>query len=180
MSTFRTRSAIVVGLIAAAALGLAACGGDDDDGGSASATTSGGGTASAGGVSVQTVDGTDVLADSDGRVLYSADEENGGEVLCTKSCTSIWDPIPASEGAGASSDLKLGEIDRPDGEKQLTLDGAPLYSFEEEGPGELSGDGVVDSFGGTRFTWHAATTGGSGSPGETDDSGDNSGGFPAY
>jgi predicted lipoprotein with Yx(FWY)xxD motif len=179
MSSFRTRSAIVVGLIAAASLGLAACGGDDDGGDSASATTSGGGTASAGGVSVQTIDGTDVLADSDGRALYSADEENGGKVLCTDSCTSIWDPVPASEGAGASSDLNLGEVDRPDGEKQLTDDGAPLYTFKEEGPGELRGDGVVDTFDGTRFTWHAATTGGSGSS-DSADSGDSSGGIPGY
>jgi predicted lipoprotein with Yx(FWY)xxD motif len=179
MSAFRTRSAIIVALIGAAALGLAACGGDDDDSGSASATTSGGGTASAGGVSVQSIDGTDVLADSDGRALYSSDEEGGGKVLCTDSCTSVWKPVPESEGGGASSDLKLGEVDRPDGEKQLTYNGAPLYSFTEEGSGELSGDGVSDSFGGNSFTWHAATTGASGSSGATTTD-DSSGGAPGY
>ncbi|MGH2961530.1 MAG: COG4315 family predicted lipoprotein [Solirubrobacterales bacterium] len=177
MSSFRTRSAIVVGLIAAASLGLAACGGDDDAGDSASATTSGGGTASAGGVSVQTIDGTDVLVDSDGRVLYSAGEEKDGEVLCTRSCTAIWKPVPASEGAGAPSDLDLGDVDRPDGEKQLTYDGAPLYTFTEEGSGELTGDGVTDSFDGEQFTWHAATTAaGSGSSTEDGESSDSSGG----
>ena len=179
MSSFRTRSAIVVALIGAAALGLAACGGDDNGSSTSSATSAGGGTASAGGVSAQSIDGTDVLADSDGRALYSSDEEGGGKVLCTDSCTSIWKPVPESEGAGASSDLKLGEVDRPDGEKQLTYNGAPLYSFTEEGSGELKGDGVSDSFGGNSFTWHAATTGASGSSGATTTD-DSSGGATGY
>jgi predicted lipoprotein with Yx(FWY)xxD motif len=155
LSTKRTAQAI--GLIAAAALALGACGGDDDGSGS-SDMGSGGGTASAGGVSAQSIDGTDVLVDSNDQVLYSADEEQRGKVLCTDGCTSIWKPVPASEGAAASSDLDLGEVDRPDGAKQLTYEGAPLYTFTDEGPGELKGDGLTDSFGGDSFTWHAATT----------------------
>jgi predicted lipoprotein with Yx(FWY)xxD motif len=186
MSSFRTRSAIVVALIGAAALGLAACGGDDNGSSTSSATSAGGGTASAGGVSVQSIDGTDVLADSDGRALYSPVEEKGGKVLCTGSCNSIWEPVPASEGAGAPSNLNLGEVDRPDGAKQLTYKGSPLYTFTEEGPGQLTGDGVTDSFGGNSFTWAAASTGGSGSTGSTGStgsgggSGGSSGGVPGY
>jgi predicted lipoprotein with Yx(FWY)xxD motif len=176
--------AIVAGLMVAAAIGLAACGGDDNGGGDNSASAaSGGGTASAGGVTTQTIDGTDVLVDSDGRALYSPEEEQSGKILCTGSCTSIWKPVPASEGAGASSDLMLGEVDRPDGEKQLTYKGAPLYSFTEEGPGELTGDGFKDSFGSTDFTWHAATTSassGSSNGGSSDATGGGSGGAGGY
>jgi predicted lipoprotein with Yx(FWY)xxD motif len=174
MGLSSTRTAQVIGLVAAAALALGACGGDDDDSGS-SDMGSGGGTASAGGVSVQSVDGTDVLVDSNDQALYSADEEQGGKVLCTGGCTSIWRPVPASKGADASSDLDLGEVDRPDGAKQLTYMGAPLYTFTEEGPGKVTGDGVTDSFGGNSFTWHAASTsvGDSGSS----DSGGSSGGY---
>jgi predicted lipoprotein with Yx(FWY)xxD motif len=161
------------GLIAAAALALGACGGDDD-GSAGSNMGSGGETASAGGVSVQSIDGTDVLADSNGQALYSADEEQGGKVLCTGGCTSIWKPVPASEGSGASSDLDLGEVDRPDGAKQLTYMGAPLYTFTEEGSGKLTGDGVTDSFGGNSFTWHAATTT-AGDSGSSDSSGSGGG-----
>jgi predicted lipoprotein with Yx(FWY)xxD motif len=169
-----TRTAQVIGLITAAALALGACGGDDDGSG-ASDTSSGGGTASTGGVSVQSIDGTDVLVDSNDQALYSAEEEQDGRVLCTGGCTSIWKPVPASEGAGASSDLDLGEVDRPDGAKQLTYVGAPLYTFTEEGPAKLTGDGVTDSFAGNSFTWGAATTsaGDSGSS----DSGGSSGGY---
>jgi predicted lipoprotein with Yx(FWY)xxD motif len=152
---------MIVAVIAAGAVTLAACGGDD--GGSSSSTTAaGGGTASAGGVSIQSIDGTDVLVDSDGRALYSADQEQGGKVLCTGSCNSIWDPIPASEGAGAPSSLDLGKVKGSNGE-QLSYKGLPLYTFKEEGPGELKGDGVSDSFDGQDFSWHAATSSASGS-----------------
>ena len=173
MTLSTTRTAQVIGLITAAALALGACGGDDDGSG-ASDTSSGGGTASAGGVSVQSIDGTDVLVDSNDQALYSADEEQDGKVLCTSGCTSIWKPVPASEGAGASSDLDLGEVDRPDGAKQLTYMSAPVYAFTKEGPGELTGDGVADSFGGNSFTWHAATTT-AGDSGSSDSSGSGGG-----
>jgi predicted lipoprotein with Yx(FWY)xxD motif len=157
----RARRTIIVAVIAAAAVALASCG-RDDGGGSSSTTASGDGTASAGGVSIQSIDGTDVLVDSDGRALYSADQEQGGKVLCTGSCNSIWDPVPASEGAGAPPSLDLGKVKGSNGE-QLSYKGLPLYTFKEEGAGELKGDGVTDSFGGQSFSWHAATAGASGS-----------------
>jgi predicted lipoprotein with Yx(FWY)xxD motif len=176
IGSFR-RWTMVLGVFAVAAVGLAACGGDDDADDSASATS--GGTASAGGVTTETIDGTDVLVGSDGQALYSADQEKGGKILCTESCASIWKPVPASDGSGAPSDLMLGEVDRPDGEKQLTYKGAPLYTFTEEGPGELTGNGFEDDFAGTHFTWRAATTGGSGSS-TTDSGGSDSSGVPGY
>jgi predicted lipoprotein with Yx(FWY)xxD motif len=152
------RHSLTVALaIGAAALALAACGGDDDDG---NATAADAGTRI---VSVQSVDGTDVLVDSEGRTLYTADVEEGGRILCTDGCTSFWEPIAASarEARTASTDLDLdlGVVRRPDGGRQLTFEGLPLYSFTEEGPGQLDGDGFVDDFEGTRFEWAAATTG---------------------
>jgi predicted lipoprotein with Yx(FWY)xxD motif len=141
-------------LLAVLALALGACGDDDDD---ATAASSGGGEA----VSTQSIDGTDVLVDADGRALYFASQEQKGKVLCTGSCTEIWDPLPVSELGGdpASLGSEFGEVKRPDGGRQLTFDGAPLYAFTEEGPGELTGDGVVDRFNGTEFTWNAAASG---------------------
>jgi predicted lipoprotein with Yx(FWY)xxD motif len=150
---------------AAAAL-LAACGGGEDgDDGDATAAGSRSGI-----VSIQSVDGTDVLVDSEGRTLYTADVEQNGRIRCTGACTSIWDPAEASsseaDSAAADLDLDLGVVQRPDGERQLTLDGRPLYSFTEEGPGQLDGDGFVDDFEGTHFEWNAAASdGGSGSAG---------------
>jgi predicted lipoprotein with Yx(FWY)xxD motif len=150
-------------VIGAAALGVAACGSSNDDPG-ASATG-----ASTGIVSVANVDGTDVLADSAGKTLYSAAVEKDGKVLCVEACTSFWAPVLASpadaEEAAGALDADLGVVKRPDGEQQLTFDGLPLYTFTEEAAGKLDGDGFVDDFQGTHFEWEAArTSGGSSAP----------------
>jgi predicted lipoprotein with Yx(FWY)xxD motif len=146
--------------LAVGALVLAGCGGDDGGGG-------GGATASTGIVSVADVDGTDVLADSQGKTLYSAPVEKGGKILCVDGCTSFWDPVTATaaDARHAASDLSadLGVLKRPGGEQQLTFDGMPLYTFAEEGAGQLKGDGFVDDFQGTHFEWQAVRTDGGGS-----------------
>jgi predicted lipoprotein with Yx(FWY)xxD motif len=143
--------------ISAAALVLAACGGNDS--GNASAPTASGGS---GIVSVRSVDGTNVLADSEGRTLYSADVEKA-RIHCTGACTSFWEPVDASakqsKSASADLNLGLGLVKRPDGTEQLTFNKLPLYRFTEEGAGKLDGDGFVDDFEGTHFEWAAATTG---------------------
>jgi hypothetical protein len=79
----------------------------------------------------------------------------------------------------AEVDAELGATERPDGDQQLTLDGAPLYAFNQEGPGQLTGDGLVDEFQGTQFEWQAATVagGGSDSPDNEVPSGGPAGGY---
>ena len=161
MSFSITHGAKVALAVGAAALGLAACGGDDEGGDSANASAADtGGRSSV--VSIESVDGTDVLADPQGRSLYFAEAEKGGRILCVDACASFWDPTGASameaESASADLNLKLGVVKRPDGESQLTFNGLPLYSFAEEDAGQLEGDGFVDDFQGTHFEWVAATT----------------------
>jgi len=151
-------SVMAVLAVGVAALVLAACGGNDD-GGDATAADAGSGS---GVVSVRTVDGTDVLADAQGHTLYSADVEKGGQIKCTGMCTSFWEPTTASakdaKAASTQLELNLGTVQRPDGGRQLTLEGIPLYSFTEEGAGQLDGDGFVDDFNGTHFVWTVAAT----------------------
>jgi len=151
--------------IGATALGVVGCGGSE---GEENAGASAG--ASAGIVSVASVDGTDVLADSEGRTLYTAAVERGGKILCVDACTSFWEPVVApaddAESAAAELDAELGVVDRPEGDQQLTLDGLPLYTFAEEDAGQLEGDGFVDDFQGTHFEWEVARAdGGAGSSG---------------
>lgn len=137
-----------------AALALAACGGSG--GGPATAGTSGPDT-----VSLDNIDGANVLVSSEGAALYLSDQEKDGMVRCTGGCASDWVPLTTSGRPKAASDVSgtLGIVKRPGGERQLTLDGRPLYRFAQDPPGKATGDGFSDSFGGQRFTWHLVSTG---------------------
>jgi predicted lipoprotein with Yx(FWY)xxD motif len=135
-------------LALSAALLLAACGGNDD----------GDATASSGSTTVSLDDG--LLVDSSGAALYTSEQERSGKVVCTASCTEIWLPLTApSSGqpkAGDGVSGELGTLKRPDGSRQVTLGGRPLYRFAEDTEaGKATGDGLTDSFDGRRFTWHA-------------------------
>src|SRR5262245_47923973 len=149
---------LAMGLVA---LVLAACGGSSNSGSSDSGSANTG--MSGGVVSVKSVDYTDVLTNTQGKTLYTADVEKGGQIMCTSGCLSFWEPLDASgaQAKTASTDLnlKFGVVKRPDGADQLTLAGKPLYSFTQEGAGKLSGNGFMDDFNGTQFTWSAAATG---------------------
>jgi predicted lipoprotein with Yx(FWY)xxD motif len=162
--------AIAVVVVAVVAIG----GGGGGDNGNATASSSGG---SSDIVSMQNVDGTNVLVDSEGKTLYTADVEKAG-IRCTDGCTSFWEPLAASakQSKTASTDLNLdfGVVKRPDGESQLTFKGLPLYSFTEEGSGSLEGDGFVDDFQGTHFEWAAATTGANSAPSDSNAPSDSS------
>jgi predicted lipoprotein with Yx(FWY)xxD motif len=147
------RTLILLGAIAL--LALAACG--SDDGGSEAATVS--------------MD-NGVLVDSNGAPLYTTDQEQRGKVACTGGCTAVWLPLDAAgePTAGDGVSGKLGTVKRPDGGRQVTLDGRPLYRFAEDGEdGKATGDGLTDSFGGRQFTWQAVgdAEGGEGGGGGT-------------
>jgi predicted lipoprotein with Yx(FWY)xxD motif len=130
------------------AIGVAACGGSSDNAATASTTSN----------TVSLANGQ--LVDSTGAALYSSDQEKSGTVMCTGACTKIWLPLAApgsgqpTAGDGVSG--KLATVKRPDGARQVTLDGRPLYRFAEDtDKGKATGDNVSDSFGGQKFTWHA-------------------------
>jgi predicted lipoprotein with Yx(FWY)xxD motif len=138
---------------------VAGCGDDSADEGSAAAgspTT----------VSVESVDGMgDVLVDSEGAALYTADQEQDGTVRCTRSCAEIWIPVTLPEGREPSGPEELsddlGVAERPDGTRQLTFGGRPLYRFAEDpAPGEVTGHGLSDRFHGRLFSWQVATADG--------------------
>jgi len=107
-----------------------------------------------------------VLVNSDGKTLYFTDQESSGSILCKGACTSIWIPLTVAGGstptARAGVSGALGTVTRPDGTTQVTHDGKPLYLFSlDTAAGQAGGNGVSDSFDGTSFLWHAATSTGS-------------------
>lgn len=121
--------------IGALALALAACGGSSAN--HHSATSS-------------------VLVDSNGMALYSPAGESATNVRCTGACASIWMPVRP----GAAKLSGAATITRPDGTKQLAVAGKPLYTFAQDKPGSVSGNGATDAFGDRQFTWHAVQSGG--------------------
>jgi predicted lipoprotein with Yx(FWY)xxD motif len=172
MKRLPTSAAIVT-----AALALGACGSSGNDNGSSSSATPASGSDT---VSVEHVDGVgDVLFDQSGMALYTSEQEANGNVLCTDSCLAFWKPLEPGSGTPTSEAGvgRLAVITRPDGTKQVTDDGKPLYTFTEDAKGEVTGNDFSDDFGGQEFTWHAAlsdqmstgssggSTGGGGSPG---------------
>src|SRR5262245_16595565 len=153
------------GLVAAGigvlALGLAGCGSD-----SGSSNPPAGGTASTT-VALRTIDSTgDTLTDSVGRTLYMTDQDSASKLACdNQACTSLWKPLLVASGqkpTGPSNiSAKLSTAKRPDGTLQVTFDGMPLYTFTmDKSPGETTGNGAMDSFGGPELTWHAVTPSG--------------------
>jgi predicted lipoprotein with Yx(FWY)xxD motif len=137
---------ILTALTLLAAVLLVACGGSDNGDATASSSSS-----------TVSLD-NDLLVDSSGAALYTSDQEKSGKVVCTGECTSIWLPLAANgqPKAGDGVSGQLGTIKRPDGSRQVTLDGRPLYRFAEDSTkGKATGDGVTDSFGGQQFTWHS-------------------------
>ena len=156
------------------AMAVAACGG----GGSASS----GAPASGGGATVSTEqigDAGMVLVDSNGQALYTNDQETGSMVLCNGACLSFWTPLTVSGAPkGDSLDGKLGVVTRPDGSKQITFNGKLLYTFSEDQPGEVGGNGFKDAFDGQQFTWNVVHADGSTS---SSGGGTSTGsGFPGY
>jgi predicted lipoprotein with Yx(FWY)xxD motif len=150
-----TRTLLFLSL--ATSLALAACGGTSHGGGSSSSAPST--TASAQTVAVvktaaSTALGSTVLTDTGGMTLYVLSAEQNGKFICTSApCTQVWHALSAPASGAPSGVASLGTVTRPDGTKQVTYKGLPLYTFaQDQHPGEAKGQGIKDV-----GTWSAAT-----------------------
>jgi predicted lipoprotein with Yx(FWY)xxD motif len=162
---------MAVGSAVFAVLAKAACGGG---GGKTSS-----GAANPDSVSVQQLSGVgSVLVDQSGKALYTSDQEANGKIVCDGSCNAFWKPLEASGGKPSGAG-KLGEIKRPDGTMQVTSNGKPLYTFSEDSPGKVTGNGFSDDFAGRHFTWHVVTSRGTAKP-AAGSGGGGGGGYGGY
>jgi predicted lipoprotein with Yx(FWY)xxD motif len=162
MNTNRTYTSLLALAAVAVMTIVSACGGSDGSGSGESVPED---SSAAQTVSVSAVDGVgQVLVDAQGAALYAANEEAGGMVRCTGSCTAVWDPLTLAGDdptAGDGLRAKLGVVERPDGTRQVTFDSRPLYRFvEDTNPGTVTGNGLADTFDGRAFTWHVVTPAG--------------------
>lgn len=83
-------------------------------------------------------------------------------VRCMGGCTSFWKPLTLDSGkpTAASGVGKLGVVKRPDGARQVTAGGKLLYTFAEDSPGNVKGNGFTDDFNGQHFVWNAVLASG--------------------
>jgi predicted lipoprotein with Yx(FWY)xxD motif len=98
--------------------------------------------------------GKTVLTNVKGITLYSLSAETNGKFICKGSCLKDWHPLVVAAGVKPTGPVRLSTIKRPDnGQRQVTFDGRPLYTFDEDTKaGDAKGQGIKDV-----GTWHAAT-----------------------
>ncbi|MDN3585061.1 hypothetical protein QWY86_00130 [Pedobacter aquatilis] len=86
-----------------------------------------------------------ILTDKAGKSLYFFSSDVGGTANCTGGCEATWPLYYASD---VSTDVNLdktqvGEITRPDGRKQSTYKGYPLYYYASDiAAADVKGDGI--------------------------------------
>ncbi len=96
--------------------------------------------------------GHTVLTNNAGLTLYSLSVEKHGRFICTGSCLSTWFPLVVARGVKPTGPVTLGTVKRPDGRRQVTFKGKPLYTFDGDSrKGQAGGEGFEDV-----GTWHAA------------------------
>ncbi|MFE0042679.1 SCO0930 family lipoprotein [Streptomyces albireticuli] len=87
-----------------------------------------------------------VVADAKGRTLYRFDKDTAGPSAsrCDGDCAKAWPPVPADDASATSGiGAALGEVERADGTRQLTLAGWPVYRYvKDTAPGDTKGQGV--------------------------------------
>jgi len=91
------------------------------------------------------------LTNSAGSALYYVEGDRDGSG-CTGECVSAWPPLLVGDAMpGASAGLQagmIGTVTRPDGQRQVTYNGHPLYRYAADtGLGEAAGSDVRDQWG---------------------------------
>ncbi|WP_395242645.1 hypothetical protein ACGGZK_10670 [Agromyces sp. MMS24-K17] len=159
----KSRFAIGLAVASLALLGLAGCssGGssdtateDSDMSASTPAETEDGDEGADDDVAVTSLTTADsdlgtIVVDGDGMTVYQFDNDTQGTdtSACTGQCLDNWPPVYAGDELPSLDGVtgELGEIDTPDGESQLTLNGWPLYYFAgDQAAGDVNGQGVSD------------------------------------
>jgi predicted lipoprotein with Yx(FWY)xxD motif len=76
---------------------------------------------------------------------YTKDTKDSGTSACTGGCLTAWPPVfttsatPSVEGVTGT----LGTISTPDGKKQVTINGMPIYYFaKDKAAGDITGQDV--------------------------------------
>ncbi|MGH2347233.1 MAG: hypothetical protein ACRDG4_18555 [Chloroflexota bacterium] len=89
-----------------------------------------------------------ILVNAQGMTLYLYTPDKKNQSNCTGDCANFWPPVIVPAGSTVPTAMTgiagtFGTATRTDGTKQLTYDGAPLYTFvKDTKPGDMAGQGV--------------------------------------
>ena len=86
-----------------------------------------------------------VLAEASGLVVYTyGGDTKGGSPTCTGACAAIWPAVTGVPMVGPADTLpkQLGTVTLPNGGKQITYDGYPLYTLKGAGALSTKGNGL--------------------------------------
>ncbi|MFJ4027848.1 hypothetical protein ACIPWF_11335 [Paenarthrobacter sp. NPDC089989] len=88
-----------------------------------------------------------IVVDSKGMSLYffTKDVKDSGTSACTGACLAAWPVFTTTADAPTVDGVTgtVGTIATPDGKKQVTLNGMPLYYYaKDQAPGDVTGQGV--------------------------------------
>ncbi|MGW2056847.1 COG4315 family predicted lipoprotein [Streptomyces sp. NPDC001840] len=104
-----------------------------------------------------------ILVDGAGRTLYLFEGDKENVSTCTGPCVTVWPPLTvagngrAAAGSGGVKERLLATTTRSDGARQVTYNGHPLYTFEDDHkPGDTNGQGDI-SF---HHRWYVVDTAG--------------------
>jgi predicted lipoprotein with Yx(FWY)xxD motif len=86
-----------------------------------------------------------VMAKADGIVVYTyAKDTKGGPPTCTGSCASVWAPVTGVPQPGPVDNFPgtFSQVTAANGQKVVTYNGYPLYSYVGAPPLSTKGNGV--------------------------------------
>ncbi|MBT2534983.1 hypothetical protein [Arthrobacter sp. ISL-69] len=88
--------------------------------------------------------------------FFTKDVKDSGTSACTGGCIAAWPPVltesasPAVDGVTGT----VGTIATPEGKKQVTINGLPVYYYiQDKAAGDITGQGVND-------VWYLVSPGG--------------------
>lgn len=89
-----------------------------------------------------------ILVSARGMTIYLYTPDKPNKSTCTGACATYWPPVALPRGTTTAPSIAgvggtFGVAKRADGTRQLTYDGAPLYTFVgDKKPGDMTGQGT--------------------------------------